>query len=547
MKLTKYFIPAAITALFAVSCQQSEVIDFEVNANDIEIGPEGGVKTITVQADENWVATTESPWITISPTNGRGSVECRIMIDSALNVTSREGAVRIKSIDSSDKKYDFVVRQDGFGYVLSLDETSVEIADYANYDDRKFDVVVTTNVDFEVKIPDNAQNWLKVKKSALELDRDRRPRKSVLHFEWVTNSRPEIRTAEIQFTPKEDVVYDYTENLTVTQGASQPIPENCAEGDSLAVLAISRNLGCWTEWDPTTPMKEWENVSVWEEDMDGYRPEYKGRVKSVRFYLFNTKEHLPYEVKYLTAAESLTFYSNVNSQMKELTLGEDILALTQLKRLTIGAYGLVDLPDNFAFPNLEFLSLESNNFAVFPPEINSERLPKLHSLHMNTNQRSYITDLSNTVKTDIGGFIETGSLPEHLLKWNALDTLRLSMNYFLGELPKCEDYPKYSEAELSDSLDLNIFRERLPEGLPKVLPNLRFLGINGNRFRGELPDWILYHPKMDQWGVFVLVFPQEGFDPEGNKAGFVNEPSSMKYYYEMYTKKENPIYSGEEE
>ena len=74
-----------------------------------------------------------------------------------------------------------------------------------------------------------------------------------------------------------------------------------------------------------------------------------------------------------------------------------------------------------------------------------------------------------------------------------------------------------------------------------MLPNTDFFAINLNRLHGEIPQWLLYHPKLDLWYPFQLVFSQEGKDLEGNVAGFSNEPANLNYYYEEYkNKKYNP-------
>ena len=56
-----------------------------------------------------------------------------------------------------------------------------------------------------------------------------------------------------------------------------------------------------------------------------------------------------------------------------------------------------------------------------------------------------------------------------------------------------------------------------------------------------LPDWLLYHPKLDIWYPYSLVFSQEGKTKDGQNAGFSNEPVSLDYYYHHYkNKKYNP-------
>lgn len=543
MKYTKILF-AALAAAMMLACQPNEEIIFgvEVGTEDgnIAIGPEGGLVTINVSAQDEWTAVTEDPWIMVSPANGRGSQKCVVSIDSTIVNVARQGAIRIQNLTTGDKK-DFAVAQEGFDYQIALKEDTKELADFAAYESRSFDVEVLTNVDFEVILPEGAENWLAYKKSELVLDRGARPRKVNLHFNWNVNSRPEERIAKVELKPVEAVQMGRHDTLNVVQKAAVPIPAGTPAGDSLAVLAISRALGCYTEWDTAEKLEHWSHVQVHKDGPD------KGRVKYVQFFIFNTKESLPYEVQYLTAAEEIAFYSNANQFLKSLDTGEYITKLTQLKRLTIGAYGLTSLhPDFKNLKNLEYLDLSSNCFQTIPEILTKENFPNLHSLILNANQRYTIYDLSNDTRDDVGGFIEDTGLKrfKDILKWDNLDTLRLSVNYLQGEVPdmKYEGLPVWTYEELKDSLATGFTElpEKL-EGLPKVLPHTKFFAINFNRFVGNIPDWILYHPNLDLWTPYSLVFSQEGKTKEGKNAGFENEPTSLDYYYEIYAnKKYNP-------
>ena len=543
MKYTKILF-AALAAAMMLACQPNEEIIFgvEVGTEDgnIAIGPEGGLVTINVSAQDEWTAVTEDPWIMVSPANGRGSQKCVVSIDSTIVNVARQGAIRIQNLTTGDKK-DFAVAQEGFDYQIALKEDTKELADFAAYESRSFDVEVLTNVDFEVILPEGAENWLAYKKSELVLDRGARPRKVNLHFNWNVNSRPEERIAKVELKPVEAVQMGRHDTLNVVQKAAVPIPAGTPAGDSLAVLAISRALGCYTEWDTAEKLEHWSHVQVHKDGPD------KGRVKYVQFFIFNTKESLPYEVQYLTAAEEIAFYSNANQFLKSLDTGEYITKLTQLKRLTIGAYGLTSLhPDFKNLKNLEYLDLSSNCFQTIPEILTKENFPNLHSLILNANQRYTIYDLSNDTRDNVGGFIEDTGLKrfKDILKWDNLDTLRLSVNYLQGEVPdmKYEGLPVWTYEELKDSLATGFTElpEKL-EGLPKVLPHTKFFAINFNRFVGNIPDWILYHPNLDLWTPYSLVFSQEGKTKEGKNAGFENEPTSLDYYYEIYAnKKYNP-------
>ena len=545
MKFNKIFIVAAMF-IAAVSCDLNPVVDFGSDEKKIEVGAEGGERSFNVSASGSWVALTESPWISVSPANGRGSQKCSIKVDSTLAFDQRVGVVRIQSLDDSSEKMDFEVVQDGFEYQLVLKNSTQELEDYASFNDRHFEVKVKSNVDFDVVLPEGSSNWLSYTKSELNLDRGSRPRESVVRFDWQVNSRDIERIAEVVFQPKENVQMSKHDGLKVVQKGSVSIPEGTAAGDSLAILSVSRALGMFTEFETNEKMEYWANVKLWKEG------ENKGRVRYVQFFMFKTLEEIPYAIQYLTAAEEIVIYSNANHFLRSLSTGEHITKLTNLKRLTIGAYGLTELhPDFVNLKNLEYLDLSSNCFEEIPEILTQENFPKLHSLVMNANQRYTVYDLSNDTRANIGGLIDDDLRTDkgmrsfkRILKWENLDTLRLSVNYLQGELPDMmnEGLPTWTFEELKDSLATGL--TELPEELknvPKVLPNAKFFAINFNRFNGVLPEWILKHPKLDIWAPYSLIFSQEGKTRDGKNAGFVNEPTSLDSYYKLYpNKKYNP-------
>ena len=541
-----FIVIAALVSI--VACVNEPKVEFCLDTTDIQVGPEGGVRTIKVSSSENWVASTQQPWITISPANGRGTVECKVMIDSTLKFDEvREGKVYINGESDSQS---FTVRQQGFQYQIIPSELEKNIADYAAFGSRSFEITVKANVDFKVKVPDNAANWLKPTKSALVLDRGSRPREVTVKFDWQVNSMPMERIAEVEFVPVETVQMGRNDGLKVVQKAALPIPVGTVEGDSLALLAVNRSLGVWTEFETSERIENWTGIEVWKT-----KDERNGRVKSAQFAAFTTKEGIPYEIQYLTAMEELFVFGNSNTFLiKELDCGPYVCMLPQLRKLTIGAYGLTKLHKDFTnLKNLEYLSLESNNFQTIPSELNEENFPKLTALILNANARYTVMDLSNDTRENIGGFVEEEGFPVRMLLWDNLDTLRLSVNYLQGKLPSDEEmvqilsekngsveYWRNSDMNIKDSIAVgNTFFEE--NDVPKVIPEMDFFAINLNRLYGKLPNWILYHPKLDQWYPDLLIWSQEGRAKDGNKAGFSNAPTNMNYYYDIFVnKKYNP-------
>lgn len=560
----------AAAALLAACSTADESVAFGTDTNSISIDAVGGTKKIKVSANENWVAISNVPWITVSPANGYKSTECSLNIDSAITNTVRNGVVRIVKTGNSAEYQEIRIEQKGFDYAITLDEPTVNIENYASLDKRYFDVKVRTNVDFDVKVPDDKTSWVKFDRYDVALDHGLRPREVTIRFNWGINSGDE-RSAEVSFVPTSESnvtseMLARNDKLTIEQSAAEPITPNSREGDSVALLSIARTLEVWaSSWESSgEKMDNWAGVTLWEEGMEGYVDSLKGRVKAARFYMFSIKEGIPFEVKYLTAAEELEFYSNVNTFQLSLSTGPYICELSQLKRLTIGAYGLTELDENFTnLRNLEYLDLSSNNFEKIPDIINPTNFPKLHVLRMANNQRRLVYDLSNNIATNFGGLYQHtkydsnrgsfGEFPSWLFKWEpgevttsegeqtvtGLDTLILSVNYLQGPIPDFKDdesIPVYTEApdSLKDAAGECIL---VKNRIKRVMPQLRMLALNLNRMTGALPDWVLYHPALDWWDPFTLLFNQEGKDEQGNLAGFSNEPANMDYYYQAYPKK----------
>lgn len=158
MTLKKY-IAAATVALLAVGCDRGgEQIAFEIDRAQIEVSEVGGTELVQLSSSDDWIASTDNTWITISPANGRGSTPCKIIIDSALTATPRTGVVRIENTRTW-KSQDIVVEQRGYPYTIEIDDNAVELSNFEEYGKRYFDVRVRSNVDFEVDVPDNA-GWL---------------------------------------------------------------------------------------------------------------------------------------------------------------------------------------------------------------------------------------------------------------------------------------------------------------------------------------------------------------------------------------------------
>lgn len=430
----------------------------------------------------------------------------------------------------------------------------------------------------------------------VDLDRKDRPRNLTVRFRWEMNTAPYKRVAKIKLLPlkDEDQLIDQDGNptgeviLTVTQEAAVKITDD-RRGDSLAIVMINQKIQTMMGWEYSENMANWEYVTLWEEDSedtpDGFNEDWYGRVRSVAFNWMDLKdgETFPKEVKYLKYLESLTIQSNINRQIRDVKLGDEICNLEHLKELNVYSYGLTELPESFTklADKLEFLDLGSNNFPSLSSIINDKmihpsKFKKLKGLELSTGRRNDTTsDLSTVVSQlengDLGIYVNLNDKGgdeykafKTLLGWENLEYLGLAYLFIEGQLPTDEEmkgftdmngknFAPYTEADKNDYPLLNdtcnwLLTDReitLPNNekvkgneVLKVLPKLKALSLNLNFLTGKLPNWILFHPNLQEWNPDGRIIPQwiKGKDTKGNSVGFSNAGSSVpgfnyKYYY----------------
>ena len=545
MKYIKFLGWTCLMALasFVTACDDDDpAIDFGLDKKTLEVPAEGATQEVRVTASSAWIASTEQPWILISPANGDRSSICKIRIDSTYQDIMRNGEIRFTC---DGRTLVTKVNQAGFPKQILVDGAengvcAVNIPDYIENGKNYFDVNLTTNVDFRIQIENTTVNpdgvdaetstsWLKYDRYQVPLVQSK-PRKVKIRFKWDYNTKWWKQTAKINFVPKNAEGVGRCESVLVSQQEAPKITDDRA-GDSIAVLSIARQLNIYGSFDPSKNMEEWgENLELYTE-ADGLDKDGKllaGRVKYVRFYFMDCNVSLPFEVRYLTRAEHISFFSNTNSQLKQLKMGKSLQELAKygyLKKLEIFAYGLTELPYDFIClgksgpkgeDGLEELSLSNNNLTTFPEILTKENFPKLKRLNLIGNRLHSVHDLSNSIYDGKEGL--TGELPRHLFEWDTLEELELSYNYFTGTIPDMLDYPiKWTAADGYSEL----------VGKPKVLPNMKHLKLNLNRLTGELPEWLLHHPNIEEWDPYSLIFLQEGKDRNGKSAGFTNEPDHL--------------------
>lgn len=619
--------------VLAVSCKEEDnvVSEFSIDKTEIAVGADGGSELLEIKGNVKWQGTSESSWLKFSPSNGEGAATCEVLVDSSVVAEPREGVITFMAAGQTTATT-VKVMQMGYakGVFVSEEDRTISVENSAKLEERFFEVTMMANVNFDVRVNNlpaedgtvSDKEWLKYKKETPNYDYGDRPRLLKLHFDWEINMTEKARTAEVIITPQEtsDTEGDGTIKLVVTQKPAPVITDDRA-GDSLALLSIYSSMNGIFTWDASENMRYWKGVELWEAtdkyikiEADGtinysapVPEDLIGRLKSVEFIAFETKESLPYQVKYLKTAESITFSGNSNTFLKDIVLGNEICELVKygnLRNLAIRAYGLVGLPENFTEfgKTLVSLDLGSNNFEVMGKggttidgvkvigieSITQDNFPYLRKLDLTKINRYDTTkDLSAYKgKDDKLGFRWTTGYGDEfpgpsdgynntyfteLLKWENLEYLSLSLNMLDGELPSDQDLldlgiKPYTEDDINNAANKDTIGNEIARGYligaPKVWPRMKKLSLNLNFMNGKLPDWILYHPYLSFWDPFTMIFQQE-LSTTSSKAKntkgevitkFSNEPTNLSNYgegktsyYEMYPLRTPQITDDSEE
>ncbi len=540
----------SVTLFGLMACDDSDdntISGFALDGNEFTLGAEGGSEVIGVTSAVKWVAKVNQPWVKVSPANGIGAVKCQIEVDTTLSNQIREAVITF--IPEGEARQEVKIHQTGYGKIIGLSKDVVEVANMGQYGKRFFEISVTTNVDFNIEVPADAKNWLKVDQlPSLNLGNSARPKTTTVRFNWEMNTNSELRTAAVSFIPKNSsdvLVKDAV--LTVNQSAGPKIDDSRA-GDSLALIIVHEKLQAMIRWDVSERIEHWKGVTVWEKTDKGATDKNIGRVKRLSIAMFNTKESLPAELGKLKYMETLVLMGNTNRHIlpDQLLMGNALAGLENLKHLSIEAYGISTLDPmtelTKSMKTLKTLVLRSNNFTSLPSTINSTNFPSLDYLDIG-GMRRYDSrkDLRDDVwETNWGMRVDVSTLT-NLFRWDKLRVLSLSYGYFYGELPQMKGYNAryYTAQQIAANDTLNSAsaenKQRLMTEIPCVLPNIQELRFNLNFLSGALPDWLLYHPRLANFIPDILLFPQEnGYDRAGKVPGFSNAPTNLDYFYEFY-------------
>ncbi|MEG1839067.1 MAG: hypothetical protein RR220_07245 [Bacteroidaceae bacterium] len=478
---------------------------FSEEDSEVTMPNNGGTYSLKLAADKEWVAESNVEWCMVTPANGEGSTVCELRVDTSYLYKSRDAMITFRSGNKSRQVHIF---QYGFEKIIKLEKDLLEVADFIDYEKMFAELKVTSNVKYEI-VPQDANtntNWVKITMPDRKIGSVPHPEKIRFDFEIYTQSDID---REIKYILRQTDAKEGEKPVEVSftfrqKKAQQIIPSR--EGDSLALLAVSRSLKCYYSWDTSQSMIYWDNVRLEEVtyrykngNIDKDSTEY--RVVGMNFYVFNTDNTVPYQIRYLNQLKTLAFTGNENSYLKSIKLEDDITYLDSLRSLAFMGYGINSLPARMTnLKKLEDLELSGNALQELPMDI-IESLDKdsLIYLSITANRHHEIGNSLYANKKDSIGL--GGQLPERLFKLKHVQYIHLSYNYFEGSIP---DFG----------------------GKTDIMPQLKKLGLNLNYFTGRIPEWILQHKRLKCWDPYTLIFNQtyNGKDSNNKKVGFDNVP-----------------------
>ena len=526
----------ALTLLSLASCRDDDddaVNSFSVDQTEMQFSNNGGTIELKVATGQTWTAEAEDDWCMVSPATGVGSGVCVIKADSSYLYKERTGRVIFYS-DKGDLA-EVLIKQYGYEPTIDFTEAEVTVPSYAAPEKAYVDVEAIANVPFEVVIPEEAKAWLTLDGGSTYTPSTTIPRKQKFRFKFKTYTDFDAdRIAEVQFNQKSASTRASGETsmlnkiVKITQEKA-PVIIPSREGDSLAVLAITRVINGGMGFSTSRPITHWDNIVVEERTYD-YKNPITGvtikdstelRVVGFRLSMIDTDESIPYQIKYLTELETFAAIANSNAYRKKIALGAEITTLTKLKSISLMGYGIQTLPAEMAnMQSLEELDLNGNTILSLESikDVLLGLKDKLKYLDIGGNRVSgSVMNLSTDIPRDEK--LETIGLGGDLAKcdWlfrdmKALEELHMSYNYFYGNIP-----------------DLNGVKDG-------ILPNMKYLTLNLNRLTGKVPDWILYHKYLACWNPFLLLFNQEGYDNKGTIAGFTNAPTKFSEFPAEYNR-----------
>ncbi len=400
---------------------------------------------------------------------------------------------------------------------ITFEQAGLEVSNdatlYAPAEGGNVTLTFLSNVECEVVIPEEAQEWISLAPTTramterhitLQLTANEGAKRNA-----VVTIQSEDGKLSVNYTIEQAVGLDY--QLALEREALIAI-YNALDGDN------------WTRnenWCSDKPVGEWYGVNTND----------NGFVVDLLLGYINLKGDLPADIGRLTMLKNLVLCGNkittISPEIKECkklekldvyinditTLPEEIGSLSNLKTLSFGDMHLPEMPFSLLnFPFLEELVMEAVIFDVFPAEIyNIETLKKLQIFFQPISP--LLGNLKNLETLRVGWATET-TIPSELFRCTKLKSLMLDGNIYpnntiIGPIPE-------TIGNLSDLESLIIMNANIASEIPSSLANLTKitqLELENCNIGGKFPSDII----MSLSNLSTLNLSNNGFTGELSK------------------------------
>lgn len=443
-------------------------------------------KTIQVSSNVKWEASCDSDWITVTCT------------ESAVTIAVKENT----SFEA--RNADVIVKANELNVTIKVTQVSATPSIAVNPEKLEFDaaggqkeIAVTSNSSWTVTVPDGC-DWIKV--TPAKGEKNGTVTVTASCYMLLEGRQTSITISETRAGTSKTVA--------LTQIAAAP----SIYSDSLALVALynASDGANWAKkkWDLSTPVSQWENVTV--------DPE-KNRVTSLKFgtkTITAAKWSIPADIAKLDALTYLALGTN-------MVTGEFPEALYELKNLQTLDLAGNDITGGLSakianWKDLEYITLlNNNNFSgSIPKEIG--QLKKLFRVNFSN------TLIGGSIPAELSGCESlqefmvfnaklTGELPDIWDKFN--NNFKILMLYgndgLTGGLPVSLGNIKSTASPISYQLYNCNFTGNIPESFANLPSGATQLRIQGNKLAGEVPAAVKAHANWSKWSPEKYIFPQQ--------------------------------------
>ena len=156
MKKILTLLAIALAALTSCKPDEEEISPSEVYLNvyydDIVFPSDGGEDSFEIESNGDWVITNDADWLTIDPSEGKGSCSITLTASASDLYDDRNTVITVKA---GDKTETFTVTQK-YAEALLVTKNKFDIPQEGG----EFTVEVQSNISYEIVIDEDCQSWI---------------------------------------------------------------------------------------------------------------------------------------------------------------------------------------------------------------------------------------------------------------------------------------------------------------------------------------------------------------------------------------------------